>query len=294
MPQKQNRSLLHQTSIDEQLSARSTQFDGQGLEVSQSYDVAPQELVVESLPSHLIVIHTTPQQVEVVERADSSQFRTFAKPGDVNIVSAGSMTSCQWSEAISFIQLNIAPKLIEQAAIQINQRSPNFYELSNTWHARDPKILQISQWLLAEYSNSGVGSQLYVDSLLNVLAVHLLRTYTSQFRELPSPKRLTQQQIARAIDYMHAHLEQDISLDELAKTVNISPSHLRRLFKQATGMAPHQYLIDLRVNRAKELLLTGSFSVNEVAAEVGFADQSHLHRHFKRIFGVTPKAVITS
>jgi AraC family transcriptional regulator len=52
------------------------------------------------------------------------------------------------------------------------------------------------------------------------------------------------------------------------------------------------YLIDLRVNRAKELLLTGSFSVNQVAAEVGFADQSHLHCHFKRIFGITPKAVL--
>lgn len=93
---------------------------------------------------------------------------------------------------------------------------------------------------------------------------------------------------------MRTHLDQDISLEVLAQTVNVSPSHLRRLFKQATGMAPHQYLIHLRVNRAKELLLTRGFSVNEVAAEVGFADQSHLHRHFKRIFGVTPKAVLAS
>lgn len=268
-----------------------TQVDWQGLEISQSYDVAPQELV-ESLPNHLIVIHTTPQPVEVVERVDSLRFNDVAKAGDVNIHSAGSMASCRWSEAISFIRLNISPTLIERVAAQTNNDSHNSYELVNLCHTRDAKILQISQWLLDEYSNAGVGGKLYVDSLLNVLAVHLLRTYTPQFRELRSPQRLTQQQIARAIDYMHANLNHDISLDVLAQTVNISPSHFRRLFKQATGMAPHQYLIDLRVNRAKELLLTGSFSVNQVAAEVGFADQSHLHRHFKRIFGITPKAVL--
>lgn len=294
MTEKQNCDQANQPSIEEQSSTSGRKSDWQDLEISQLHDVAPQELVVESLKNHLIVIHTTPQPVEVVERADSLRFKGLASSGDVNINSAGSMASCRWSEAISFIRLNISPTLISQVAEGTNNYSYNSYELVNTCHTRDARIIQISQWLLDEQNNGGIGGKLYVDSLFNVLAVHLLRTYTSQFREVRSPQRLTQQQIARAIDYMHANLDQDIPLEVLAQIVNISSSHLRRLFKQATGMAPHQYLINLRVNRAKELLLTGSFSVNEVAAEVGFADQSHLHRHFKRIFGITPKAVLTS
>ena len=285
-------SFSEQSTLNKQPYSGYIQYDRQGLEISQSHDVAPQELVVESLPKHLIVIHTTPQPVEVIERGDRFRIRELAKPGDVNILSAGSMASCQWSEAISYTSLNIPPALIEQTVAQTDNSTCRSQELIETWHTHDAKILQISQWLLDESHNGGVGGKLYVDSLLNILAVHLLRTYTSQFRERRSPQRLTQQQIARAIDYMHANLGRDVSLDILAQTVNVSPSHLRRLFKQATGMAPHQYLTGLRVNRAKELLLTGSFTVSEVATEVGFADQSHLHRHFKRVFGITPKAVL--
>ncbi|MFQ4144914.1 AraC family transcriptional regulator [Chlorogloeopsis sp. ULAP02] len=280
-------------AITEQPSLSHAQYHCQDLEIFQAHNVAPQELTVGSLPNHLIVIHTTPQPVEVMERADSLRFQGLAQAGSININSAGSMASCQWSEAISFIRLDVSPKLIAQVAEQTGTNSCSSYEIINTTHTHDAKILQISQWLLDEQNNGGAGGKLYLDSLLNVLSVHLLRNYTTQFREARSPSSLTHQQIARAINYMHSHLDQDLSLEVLAQTVNLSPSHLRRLFKQATGMAPHQYLIHLRVNRAKELLLTRSFSINEVAVEVGFADQSHLHRHFKRIFGVTPKAILS-
>jgi len=264
----------------------------QDFKILQAHNVAPQELVVEALLDHLIVIHTTPQPVEVEERADSLRFKGLARAGSINIHSAGSMAFCRWTEAISFMRLDVSSQLIEHVAAQVDTHARNSQELINIAHTDDAKILQISQWLLDEQNNGGAGGQLYVDSLLNLLAVHLLRNYTTQFHEARSPHRLTSPQIARVIDYMHSHFDQDISLEVLAQTVNISPSHLRRLFKQATGMAPHQYLISLRVNRAKDLLLTRSFSVDQVAAEVGFADQSHLHRYFKRTFGITPKKAI--
>lgn len=183
--------------------------------------------------------------------------------------------------------------MVEQVAVQTDHAFSTSLDLVPTFHAHDAKLLQMSQWLLDEVQTQNSSGRLYLDSLVNLLTVHLLRNYTSSFQVPQAPQRLTPQQIRQAIDYLHAHLAQDISLDWLAQSVNLSPSHLRRLFKQVTGLAPHQYLLQLRVNRAKELLLTGSFSVGEVAAEVGFADQSHLHRHFKRVFGVTPKAVMT-
>jgi AraC family transcriptional regulator len=73
--------------------------------------------------------------------------------------------------------------------------------------------------------------------------------------------------------------------------VHLSPYHLARLFKQATGDSPHHYLIQVRLTSARALLSAGSGqrSLAEIAAAVGFSDQSHLTRHFKRQFGVTPK-----
>jgi AraC family transcriptional regulator len=91
---------------------------------------------------------------------------------------------------------------------------------------------------------------------------------------------------------MHANLDHAISLKKVAEAAHISPSHLLRIFKRATGSPLHQFLIRLRVNRARELLLTGNASIADVAAEVGFADQSHLTRHFKRLLGTTPKKIL--
>jgi AraC family transcriptional regulator len=163
--------------------------------------------------------------------------------------------------------------------------------LNPALHQQDAKLLQISQWFAEELQSGGAGGQLYVDSLINLLAVHLLRTYSSTTPQLPTQK-LGKQQVNQAIDYLQAHLEQEISLEALAQAVHLSPSHLRRLFKQTTGVAPHQYLIQLRVQRAKQLLQTRQFSIRDVAAQVGFADQSHLNRHFKRVFGVTPGGLL--
>lgn len=267
---------------------------GQTIEIVHSHGVAPQELAVDALPNHLIVIHTTPQPVNVVERADGLQIKTIAKPGDINLLSAGSWSSCSWDCPLSFIRLDIPPATVEQVAQQIDYPFSRTLDLNATFHANDAKLLQISQWLLDETYNQNANGQLYLDSLVNLLSVHLLRTYTSQpIKASPSPQKPTQQQIRQVIDYLQAHLAEDISLDQLAQSINLSPSHLRRLFKQATGLPLHQYLLQLRINRAKDLLLTGSFSVGEVAVAVGFADQSHLHRHFKRVFGVTPKTIIT-
>lgn len=91
----------------------------------------------------------------------------------------------------------------------------------------------------------------------------------------------------RARDYLHAHLEQDIGLDHLAMACGVDRFRLSRAFKAAFGLAPHAYLIQLRLARARHLLGIG-VSPADVAAGLGFADQSHLGRWFRRAYGLTP------
>jgi AraC family transcriptional regulator len=103
--------------------------------------------------------------------------------------------------------------------------------------------------------------------------------------------RLSPEQLRRVTDYIHECLDQDISLDDLAACAHLSPSHFTRVFKAATGLAPHQYIILQRVERAKTLLETKNLSIAQAAQQVGFYDQSHFVRHFKRIYGVSPTAL---
>ncbi|GAA3705114.1 AraC family transcriptional regulator [Nonomuraea antimicrobica] len=95
--------------------------------------------------------------------------------------------------------------------------------------------------------------------------------------------------VREALDVLHASLVDPPTLDDLAETVGARPFALLRAFKEATGMPPHAYLTSLRVRQARHLLLAGVRPAL-VAAEVGFTDQAHLNRHFKRIMGVPPAA----
>ena len=93
--------------------------------------------------------------------------------------------------------------------------------------------------------------------------------------------------VKRIQDYLNTHYFENISLEQLASMANLKPLRLLRVFRHAVGLPPHAYLVQMRVTRAKKLLVAG-MAIAEVAAETGFTDQSHLTKHFKRTVGVTP------
>lgn len=118
---------------------------------------------------------------------------------------------------------------------------------------------------------------------------HLLANLTShlRWRTLIDPDPRLPLVAQRARDYLHSHLQQDIGLDDLAQVTGVDRFRLSRAFKAAFGLAPHAYLIQLRLTRARHLLARGEAPVS-VAAALGFADQSHLGRWFQRAYRMTP------
>jgi AraC-like DNA-binding protein len=107
----------------------------------------------------------------------------------------------------------------------------------------------------------------------------------------PENRGLTHAQQQYVIDYIHTHLDQDLSLVEIAKVINISPTYFASLFKRAIGISPHQYVIQQRVERAKVMLSKTDLAIADIALQVGFSSQSHLTQQFKRRTGMTPKQV---
>lgn len=104
-------------------------------------------------------------------------------------------------------------------------------------------------------------------------------------------RTLTHAQLQRAVDYINTHLDRDLSLEKIASVINISPTYFASLFKHATGMSPHQYVIQQRVERAKLLLAKTDLAIADIALQVGFSSQSHLTQQFKRLTSMTPKQI---
>jgi AraC family transcriptional regulator len=141
---------------------------------------------------------------------------------------------------------------------------------------------------LEQHSHAG---KLYAQTAAQMLAVHLLRHYTSSTdNEKASSQRLTRRQMKRVADFILAHLNNDLSLDLLAEQAGFSPYHFVRLFRQTTGESPHQFVMRQRVEQAQSLLKQTDVPLAQVALEVGFANQSHFTRVFKQQLGLTPRA----
>jgi AraC-like DNA-binding protein len=122
------------------------------------------------------------------------------------------------------------------------------------------------------------------------LLLNLLTLLMARFAENHSAPRafaLDRQAVRRAYDYLAEHYAENVSLEHLAGLANLSPFHFNRVFSEQFGMPPHAFQTQLRVLRAKALLLQGR-AIPQVASQTGFADQSHLTRHFKRLVGVPP------
>lgn len=123
--------------------------------------------------------------------------------------------------------------------------------------------------------------QASLDALLERLSRQLLwRRRDAADPRLPSVA-------IRARDYLHAHFQQDINLEDLVLACGVDRFRLSRAFKAAFGLAPHAYLVQLRLTQARRLLASG-WSPARVAIDLGFADQSHLGRSFRRAYGFTP------
>jgi AraC family transcriptional regulator len=104
-------------------------------------------------------------------------------------------------------------------------------------------------------------------------------------------RSLTHTQLQQVSDYINTHLDRDLSLVQIAGVINISPTYFASLFKHATGISPHQYVIRQRVERAKLLLSKTDLMIADIALQVGFSSQSHLTQQFKRLTSMTPKQI---
>lgn len=266
------------------LSSISTQWDG--MLVAYDYFSAGQTPEICAKQHGIGIFLEVPHPAQVRRRIDGCWRQERVGQGDVVIVPADAWHQTQSDRAGGAIVLGLTPAALTQTLEQTVERHT---ALIPHFATPDPLIHQIGL-ALKRALQSGASSRIYAETLTTALIAHLGQYYCAQPLTLPIYSGgLSRLQLQRVIDYIQSHLDRDLSLKELAALVDLSPHYFAQLFKQSIGLPPHQYLIRCRIERAKELLIR-QLPLAEIAKAVGFVDQSHFHRHFKRLVGVTPKA----
>ena len=157
----------------------------------------------------------------------------------------------------------------------------------------DRKAFMLASFIQGELQQGAAHNELYIDSLITVFATHLLREYTT-LSDLPVPHHRggLPPKIWRDVEnYIHTYLERPLSVEQLAKVADLSPSHFLRAFRETTGMPPHKFVLVKRLEAAERLLLTTDMPLAQVSALTGFSNHSHMTATMKRFRATTPSAI---
>jgi AraC family transcriptional regulator len=152
----------------------------------------------------------------------------------------------------------------------------------------DATVYQMIASIAEELGPGGFRGPAYTESLGIALIGHLLRGHLQASNVVVSGTGLTPQRLRRCQQYIETHLGDELSIEELAATAEMSRFHFTRAFKKAMGQTPHRYVIERRISVARMMMQTTSRPVNEIATELGFANQSHFSAVFNQLTGVTP------
>lgn len=246
------------------------------------------------LTFHLITVYMgAPSRQQTI--FSGRNYNILQTAGNVAVIPAATALNSWYDEAEQDdIYLHLEPDFVRSVA-EGADLNPDKTEIVVSLETRSPIIESMARMAFDELQRGteAVASNLYADSLANMLAVQLLRDYSAH--RMPPERRyvngLTNRALSRVLDLIESDLAEDLSLKVLAGAAGLSEYHFLRMFKQSTGYTPHQYIINQRVERAKELLRKTDMSITEIAYLLGFSTPAHFTHHFRRKTGVTPSAL---
>jgi AraC family transcriptional regulator len=227
------------------LTSRKLRWDGFVLE---RYRHPAHETIEHYSRQHIITILTDGETT--VERKLGGNFTSnLFRRGNIVICPAGRSQWVRWHQEAEFLVLSVEPEALAQSLYGAGYTGK--FELAARHIITDGLIEQIGLTLSKEAESGNSGGYLYIDTLFNLLASHLLRFHSHFASDISeNSHKLTAHELQQVIDYIHDHLQQDVSLTKIAAMLETSPYQAMRLFQQATGLTPLQYVTECRVKRA--------------------------------------------
>jgi AraC family transcriptional regulator len=249
----------------------------------------PDEVELPAFSNHLLILILTEGSRQVHKFCGAEHDGVFPV-GSFGLIPAGEPSFFSWESTDEVVSFMVEPQILQQTAVEIGCLGADKLELRPIIKAADPQLYTLALQFKQELQNNFLGGELYSESLANLFNIHLLRNYCTSTPILRSYSGgLSTRKLQQAIDYIQTHLDEKLSLESIATQLNLSVHYFCELFTQSTGIPPYKYVLQQRVDRAQQLLTNSQKSLTEIALDCGFADQSHLSRHFTKLTRISPK-----
>lgn len=210
------------------------------------------------------------------------------EPGTIYLLPRGTRDRVAWLHQSSRVLLAMDPKFLAQSVEETAHLGD--VALTPHWELKDRHIAALMMALQADLQDGQPAGPLYGEMLAATLAAYLVKRFS--VRPVAAKRAdggLPKVRLKRVLEFISAHLGDEIRLEMLASIAGMSQHHFCQLFRHSTGVSPHQYVIRQRIERGKQMLRDTDLSILEIGLATGFADQSHFTKAFRRVARVTPR-----
>jgi AraC family transcriptional regulator len=244
---------------------------------------------VEPAVAHPYLIYHLSRPTQVTRKIEGfSTERALIGPRHICLAPGGSVVQTQHTGRPEILQVYIRRSVYETAVNEMYGTSDA--EMLPRYAILDPLLEQLIFAIKRALQNGATADRLYMDTIAQMIAMHIARHHSTRSRVVENrlPGTIADWRMQRLFEFIEENLGCDLSLIRMAAEVGVSPLHLPRTFKTATGQSPHRYVLRRRIERAKDLLIKTDTPILEVALSVGFSSQSHLSSWFSRVVGISP------
>ena len=254
----------------------------------KGYNYANLHVAIPTMRDYMIVVYEG-EPARMGRRSGGPWEYHHVEPGVVSLLTRAEQSEWAWSRPITVSHVYLSHDAITKVAGDIYDRNIADVKISDKVRAIDNFLPRVSHALRQELSGGEVGGRVMVETLRTQACVHVLRNFAqTRFREPKSSGTFTHAERRILTEYLAENLTRDVSLAEMAGVAGLSEFHFSRKFRAEFGCPPHRWLIEERVKLAGDLVKRRGLSLKEVAFRAGFADQSHMTRLFRRLYGMTP------
>lgn len=250
--------------------------------------ILPGRMLEHAASAHEINVTINGRLTTEKNSASGKRVVTKGSAGNICLTPAGQPVGAFWEKPLDTMGILLNPEFVNRTAIE--NRFPSRFEFTEIYKNKDSLIENIGLTLLAEADSATPSGKLYADSLIQTLTLHLLKNYsTAKSVAENTSGGLSGYKLRRVQEFINANLEDDLSLAEIAAVADLSQFHFARAFRNSTGLTPQQYLMQQRIECAKELLAENDLPLVEISLRTGFKNQSHFTTLFRKYTKFTPK-----